>query len=57
MLWMAEMLNLCLREFSDADEAGSRRDFISVRLPNLSSGKGKLAAIVVQKIPAGHNSP
>ena len=30
MLWMAEVLNLGLREFSDADQAGPGRNFIPV---------------------------
>lgn len=52
LVWIAEMLNLCLCEFTDPEQALARGNLIAVGLSNLCSSKGQLATIVVQQIPA-----
>ena len=52
VIWIAEVLDFCLGEFSHAEQAGSRCDLVAVGAAYLRCGKRQLAAIVVKQLPA-----
>lgn len=57
LVWIAEVLDLCLGKFSDSEKALPRGDLIPIRLPDLRCCKRQLASVVVQQVPEPQISP
>ena len=52
VVWVAEMLDLCLGKLPHAQQPLPRGDLVPIGLPYLGRRKGQLVAIVVVQIPA-----